>query len=81
MPDDLEEEIALKIEEIEEEKKMPLTLAIERIAKEKGKYEGVKEGVERVAHKMIVKGIDSDTIKEVTGLSDKEIKKLETHIK
>ena len=58
-------------------------LLLEQSAKYKeGKKEGIKEGIEEgkregilnIAKKMIEKGIDIKQVKEITGLSQKELK-------
>jgi len=50
-------------------------------AKEEGKIEGLKEGKKErnieIAIEMLKKGLDISLIKDITGLSDKEIKNLE----
>ena len=54
--------------------------AIKSLAREKGladgRIEGIKEGAKEIAKKMKIKGIDIDTIIEVTGISKDEIEKL-----
>ena len=49
-------------------------------AKEEGKIEGLKKGIRKgkiqVALKMLKKGLEISLIKEITGLSDKEINEL-----
>ncbi len=43
---------------------------------EKGKAEGLSEGMEKTARAMLLEGLDINIIKKVTGLSEGEIEKL-----
>ena len=72
LPEGLEKKLSEEISKIEEEHKMAYVTSWERIAKKEGKREGKLE----TAQKMIKKGIDRDTIIEVTGFSRKELEKL-----
>ncbi len=51
-----------------------------KVGKEEGLKEGLKEGAKRnsfdIAKRMLEKGIDIETISELTGLTEKEISKL-----
>lgn len=48
-----------------------------REGKEEGRQEGIKKSKIDIAKKMLAKKIDINTIIEVTGLEEKEIKKLQ----
>lgn len=65
----------------EEEKMMELITSWEKKARKEGKLEGKlegkKEGIEEVAIRLLAKGLDPEMIKEVTGLSESEIDKLQ----
>ena len=43
---------------------------------EKGREEGIKQSKKGIAKKMKEKGIDTNTIKEITGLTKEEIENL-----
>ncbi len=75
LPDNLEQQFAEDIIKFEEVNKMPLMLTVERLGIKKGKLEGKLEGKLDDAKKMIKKGFDFKTIKEITGLSQKVLKK------
>ncbi len=79
LPNDLELQCNEEILRFEEEKKMPLMLTIERLGIEKGKLEGKLEGKFEgkfeIVKRMIKKGFDLKTIKELTGLPQADIKK------
>ena len=44
--------------------------------KEQGRKEGKKEGIEQIARKMKKTNFDIQTIKEITGLTEEEIEKI-----
>ena len=68
LPVDLEKKLVCEINESEEEKAMPIITNAEKIGIEKGKIETAK--------KMLDKGMDVQTISELTGISEAKIKSL-----
>jgi predicted transposase/invertase (TIGR01784 family) len=60
-------------EEAEEYREDAMTIA------EQLKQQGIYEGMIQAAKNMFAKGMDLNTIKEVTGLSDKDLLKLNIH--
>ncbi len=72
LPESLEKKLSEEIYKIEEEHKMAYVTSWERIAKKEGKREGKLE----TAQRMIKKGIDKETIIEVTGFSREELETL-----
>ncbi len=76
LPEELELQLAEDIFRIEEETKMPLMLTIEKLGIKKGKLEGKREGKFEIVKRMIKKGMDLKTIKELTGLPQSELKKV-----
>lgn len=80
LPEGLEKKLSEEISKIEEEQKMAYVTSWERIAKKEGKREGIREGkregIRETAQRMIKKGIDKDTIIEVTGFSREELETL-----
>jgi len=47
-----------------------------QIGAKQGVKQGVKQGIMNTANKMLQKGFEPHIIKEITGLPDKDIKKL-----
>ena len=80
LPEGLEKKLSEEISKIEEEHKMAYVTSWERIAKKEGiregKREGIREGKRETAQRMIKKGIDKETIIEVTGFSREELETL-----
>ncbi|MCP5107264.1 MAG: hypothetical protein GY950_28010, partial [bacterium] len=88
LPEGLEKKLSEEISKIEEEHKMAYVTSWERIAKKEGKREGKREGIREgiregkregileTAQKMMKKGIDKETIIEVTGFSMEELETL-----
>ena len=80
LPEGLEKKLSEEISKIEEEHKMAYVTSWERIAKKEGKregrLEGRREGRLETAQKMIKKGINKETIIEITGFSREELEKL-----
>jgi predicted transposase/invertase (TIGR01784 family) len=50
---------------------------LERRGEERGMQQGMQQGLERTAKNMLRKGYDYSAVKELTGLSDEELKKLQ----
>ena len=46
------------------------------LGKQEGKEQGRKEGIEQIARKMKKTNFDIQTIKEITGLTEEEIEKI-----
>ena len=67
LPQELDEKCTQEIFEFEEGLKMPFITTAERIGLKKGKLDAAKN--------MVKKGFDFKTIKEITGLSQRELKK------
>lgn len=76
LPEGLEKKLSEEISKIEEEHKMAYVTSWEKIAKKEGKREGKREGILETAQRMIKKGIDKETIIEVTGFSREELETL-----
>jgi predicted transposase/invertase (TIGR01784 family) len=76
LPEGLEKKLSEEVSKIEEEHKMAYVTSWEKIAKKEGKREGKREGILETAKKMIKKGIDKETIIEITGFSREELEKL-----
>jgi predicted transposase/invertase (TIGR01784 family) len=55
---------------------MPYVTSWERIAKKKGKVEGIKETKLETAKKMLMDGLSTETIVKYTGLAKSEINRL-----
>jgi predicted transposase/invertase (TIGR01784 family) len=55
---------------------MPYITSWERIAKKKGKVEGIKETKLETAKKMLMDGLSTETIVKYTGLAKSEINRL-----
>jgi len=78
-----EDDIKRVVEEVSKEGSEVVMTAAERLINEgiqkgiqKGMQKGIQEGIIKTAKNMIKIGMDDNQIKEVTGLSIKEIKKL-----
>jgi len=76
LPEGLNKQISEKIVKLEEEYKMPYVTSWERMAKEEGVKQGVKQGKLETARRMLNDGFSIEKISEYTGLSEKEIRQL-----
>lgn len=61
-----------------ERREMQIHDEITRIqgAKEEGKQEGIKEGIIRMARNMLNGNMDTETVKQVTGLTTEELEEI-----
>ncbi|MCX6579744.1 MAG: hypothetical protein NT166_06115 [Candidatus Aminicenantes bacterium] len=80
LPEYLEKKLSEKINNLEEEKKMPHILSWERIAKKEGKMVGKKEGKQKekrdTALRMLSDGLPVEAVSKYTGLSGQQVKAL-----
>lgn len=80
-PKALELEYLNKVHELEESKKMPYISTAERLGTEKGKKEGIKEGIEKekniVATRLLSTGATPAFVKKITGLPLAKIKAIQ----
>ncbi len=68
LPEKLELQLAEDIFSIEEEKKMPLMLTIEKLGEKRGLVRGLEQGKLDIANRMQKEGFDLKTIKKLTGI-------------
>ncbi len=77
LPKELELKYKAKIHQLEQENKVSYISSIERLSKEEGLEQGRREEDFIIAKKMLAKRFDHKIIKEITGLSDRDLLTLE----
>jgi predicted transposase/invertase (TIGR01784 family) len=76
LPEKYQEKLNEQLLILKEDNIMPYITSWERIAKKKGKVEGIKETKLETAKKMLMDGLSTETIIKYTGLAKIEIKRL-----
>lgn len=59
-----------------QEEIMTIAQQLEQIGFNKGMEQGIKISAQQIAHQLLLKGIDSDTVQQITGLTQDEVEQL-----
>jgi hypothetical protein len=84
LPEDLEAEFWQELKAFEEEQKVTYVTNAERIGRQIGRQTGLKDGAEErsrsIALRMLKKGMDLETIAELTDLTSAQLQQLQTQL-
>jgi predicted transposase/invertase (TIGR01784 family) len=80
LPEDLEAEFWQELKAFEEEQKVTYVTNAERIGRQIGRKDGAAETSRDIALRMLKKGMDLETIAELTQLSPEQLQQLQTQL-